>query len=129
MNWKMGEKTRFPPGISGNPGGKSKKQRQFEVALADALISADPVERARELSDITWAAARKFEPWAVQLLFARLAPQTFSMRLETAPDASRMQETFLQALSGLPDEHRYAVARKLIELDRALEASNDGNVQ
>ncbi len=129
MDWQIGKSTQWTPGKSGNPGGKTRKQAQFEAALADALIGDDPVARAQELSDVVWKAARQSEPWAVQLLFHRLAPQTFSMRLEAAPDVRQTQEVFLQALAVLPDEQRYAVARRLMDLDRALEAGADGDIQ
>lgn len=129
MDWTIGKATQFQAGRSGNPGGKTKRQAQFEAALADALVSEDPAARAAELAEITWTAARKSEPWAVQLLFNRLAPQTFTMRMETTPDVQRMQEVFLQALAVLPDAQRYQVASRLMEIDRALETGTDGDVQ
>jgi hypothetical protein len=70
------------PGQSGNPLGRSKRRRQFDEALADTMATDHPEEAAQELADIVWAAARKGESWAVQLLFQRLSPQPLNVRME-----------------------------------------------
>jgi hypothetical protein len=77
-----GAATRWQPGQSGNPGGKTQRRIQFEEALADALAGDNPEERAQELADICWAGARKGEAWSVQLLFARLSPQPVNVKME-----------------------------------------------
>jgi hypothetical protein len=79
---KPGNPHRWQRGQSGNPAGRSKAKVQFDRMLADALMSPDPEARAQELSDLIWKAARDGEPWAVQLLFQRLAPQPLNVRME-----------------------------------------------
>ena len=86
----MKRDTRFKPGVSGNevakrkPGqsgnlsGKSRVRAQFEEAFNDALITADSPEEAAQL---LWEAARCKEPWAIQELCRRFAPQTQSLQL------------------------------------------------
>jgi hypothetical protein len=74
----------WQPGQSGNPLGRSKRRRQFDEALADAMATDHPEEAAQELSDIVWAAARKGESWAVQLLFQRLSPQPLNVKMEVS---------------------------------------------
>ncbi len=78
--------TQFQPGQSGNPHGRSKLQREFDEALTQALITENPVQRAQELAEIAWKAARKGEAWAVNLLFARLSPQSINVRLSRGQD-------------------------------------------
>ncbi len=73
-------------GPSPNPSGKSKLQRQFEQALADALVGDDPEARAKELAEIAWGAGRAGEAWAVTLLFQRLAPQAIDVRMSRGRD-------------------------------------------
>jgi len=77
--------TQWQPGLSGNPAGKSKLRTQFEATFSEALVAeGSPEEAARLL----WQAARKHEPWAIQELCRRFAPQTPSLRLihEEQPD-------------------------------------------
>jgi hypothetical protein len=71
----------WPAGTSGNPVGKTKRRIQFENALADALAGDNPEQRAQELADICWAAARKSQAWAVQILFQRLSPQPVAVQM------------------------------------------------
>jgi hypothetical protein len=73
-----GNSHRWTKGVSGNPTGKSKYRVQFEEAFNEALITeGGPEEAARLL----WEAARAKEPWAVQNICARFAPQTQSLTL------------------------------------------------
>jgi hypothetical protein len=76
--------TRWQRGQSGNPAGKSKLQREFEETLGDALAGENPHEQAKELATVVWAAARKGEAWAVQLLFTRLAPEPLRVKMEVS---------------------------------------------
>src|SRR5437868_5237286 len=72
------ETGKWKPGQSGNPAGKSKRRMHFEEAFNEALLShGGPEEAARLL----WEAARSKEPWAIQELCRRFAPQTQSLHL------------------------------------------------
>ena len=85
----MKQDTRFKPGVSGNetvkwkagqsgnPAGKSKRRAQFEETFNEALITEGSPEEAAKL---LWEAARSREPWAIQELCRRFAPQTQSLR-------------------------------------------------
>ena len=72
------EVTKWRPGQSGNPAGKSKRRLEFEEAFNDALLSGGGPEEAAKL---LWNAARNQEPWAIQELCRRFAPQTESLHL------------------------------------------------
>jgi len=98
--------TQWRAGQSGNPSGKPKSRRQFEQALADALTSENPAERAKELSDLLWAAARKGEAWAITMLFQRLAPEPLKIKMELTRaeneiDFSRLTDEQLDQLEGI----------------------------
>ena len=69
---------KWRPGQSGNPAGKSKRRLQFEETFNEALITEGSPEEAAEL---LWQAARGKEPWAIQELCRRFAPQTQSLQL------------------------------------------------
>jgi hypothetical protein len=102
----VGVNTRWQPGQSGNPLGKPARQVQFDQALADALTGDDPEARANELAELVWKSARAGEPWAVQMLFARLSPQPLRVRMETDKhgdrfDYSRLSDAELDALEQL----------------------------
>src|SRR5215831_1959873 len=72
------EAAKWKPGQSGNPAGKSKLRALFEDAFNEALITqGSPAEAAQLL----WEAARSKEPWAIQELCRRFAPQTQSLHL------------------------------------------------
>jgi len=85
----MTRDTRFKPGVSGNEtakwkagqsgnaAGKSKRRAQFEEMFNEALITEGGPEEAAKL---LWEAARSKEPWAIQELCRRFAPQTQSLR-------------------------------------------------
>ena len=78
---------RWKPGHSGNPVGKSKRRTQFEEAFNEALITEGSPEEAAKL---LWEAARSREPWAVQEVCRRFAPETQSMRLVHEVDDDRL---------------------------------------
>jgi hypothetical protein len=63
--------SRWQPGQSGNPAGVSKRRAQFGKVFIDALAQEGTAEEAAAL---VWEAAREREPWAIQLIFQRLAP-------------------------------------------------------
>jgi hypothetical protein len=76
--FKEGNHHRWPTGVSGNPAGKSRHRARFEEAFNEALITeATPDEAAKLL----WASARNNEPWAIQAICQRFAPQQQSLRL------------------------------------------------
>jgi hypothetical protein len=98
--------TQWQRGQSGNPAGKSKMRRQFEEALADALAGENPAERAKELAELVWTAARKGEAWAITLLLARLAPEPIKVKMEVSRgadeiDFSRLTDEQLEQLEGI----------------------------
>jgi len=76
--FKAGNPHRFGPGVSGNIGGKSKYRTQFEEAFNDALVTQGSPEEAAQL---LWEAARSKEPWAIQNICQRFAPQTQNLNL------------------------------------------------
>jgi hypothetical protein len=97
--------TRFQKGVSGNLLGKSTLQHAFQLALADALAGENPEDQAKELATLVWAAARKGEAWAVQILFQRLAPEPIrlevSKRGDDEIDFSRLSDEQLNQLEGI----------------------------
>jgi hypothetical protein len=69
---------KWRPGQSGNPAGKSKLRLRFEESFNEALITQGGPEEAAQL---LWASARAKEPWAIQELCRRFAPESPSLRL------------------------------------------------
>ena len=69
---------KWKPGQSGNPAGKSKQRLRFEESFNEALITQGGPEEAAQL---LWASARAKEPWAIQELCRRFAPESPSLRL------------------------------------------------
>ena len=74
---------RWPPGQSGNPAGKSKRRVAFEESFNEALITHGSPEEAAQL---LWQAARAREPWAIQELCRRFAPQAHSFHIQDIQD-------------------------------------------
>jgi hypothetical protein len=73
-------------GQSGNPAGMSKLRIRFQAMFANALLTDDPEAASRELSAIVWEAARKHEAWAVTLLYSRILPTDFNVRISRGED-------------------------------------------
>lgn len=100
------ETAKWKPGQSGNPAGKSKYRMQFEEAFNEALLSqGGPEEAARLL----WEAARSKEPWAIQELCRRFAPQTQSLHLihgieDDQFDYSKLSNDQLQQLDAILEQ-------------------------
>ncbi len=94
------------PGQSGNPTGKSRRRAAFEESFNDALLSeGGPEEAARLL----WEAARNKEPWAIQELTRRFAPQTQSLHLihevdDDKYDYSRLTDDQLRQLDTILEQ-------------------------
>ena len=105
QTFKPGNPHRWPPGVSGSPGGKSRGRRQFEEAFYDALMGEGTAEEAAKL---LWECARSKEPWAVQLLLQRIAPQDSKLKLEVSRgedddgfDPRRLSDSELEQLTRL----------------------------
>jgi Family of unknown function (DUF5681) len=100
------ETAKWKPGQSGNPAGKSKRRAQFEEAFNEALITQGSPEEAVKL---LWETARKGEPWAIQELCRRFAPQTESLRMihevnDETIDYSKLTDEQLHQLEALLDQ-------------------------
>ena len=97
------ETAKWKPGKSGNPAGKSKLRLRFQETFNEALITQGcPEEAARLL----WEAARNREPWAIQELCRRFAPEAPSLRLvhevhEDEYDCSKLSDEQLQQLEAI----------------------------
>ncbi len=61
-------------GRSGNPKGRPKRGHSFSDAL-------DAKGTAEELAELAWKAAREGEPWAIQMIYNRLEPQSAQLNL------------------------------------------------
>src|SRR3974390_1556932 len=91
--FKPGNPHRWQPGRSGNPVGISRCRLQFEESFYAALLQLGSAEEA---ANLLWTAARNGEPWAVQFILQRLAPETHKFKLthevenDTAIDLSRL---------------------------------------
>ena len=86
------EVSKWKPGQSGNPAGKSKLRLQFEDNFNQALITQGSPEEAAQL---LWEAARKREAWAIQELCRRFAPEAQSLRLVHEVDPNAIDYTKL----------------------------------
>ena len=71
--FKPGNPHRWQPGQSGNPEGIARRRLEFEKAFYESLLGQGAAEEAASL---LWDAARDREPWAIQALLQRLAPET-----------------------------------------------------
>ena len=105
---KPGNPWRFQPGASGNPAGTSKRRAEFERAFYEALMGQGTPDEAAKL---LWSAARSKEPWAVQLLLQRLAPQESKFKLEVSRgqdevDFSRLTDAELEAVERILERAR-----------------------
>jgi len=69
---------KWKPGQSGNLAGKSKLRSQFDESFNTALLAHGSPEEAAKL---LWEAAREQQPWAIQELCRRFAPEAPSLRL------------------------------------------------
>src|SRR5262245_49464308 len=76
--FKPGNPHRWQPGQSGNPAGISRSRLQFEERFYQCLLEQGAADEAAAL---LWQCARNREPWAVQALLQRLAPETKQIHL------------------------------------------------
>jgi hypothetical protein len=105
--FKPGNPQRWQPGQCGNPAGVPKARADFERAFYQALMQQGSPDEAAAL---LWTSARKHEPWAVQLLLQRIAPETSKVRLEVARGQDEIDFTRL-------------TDAELAELERILESA------
>src|SRR3954451_400554 len=81
--FQAGNRFRWQPGQSGNPAGIARSRLRFEECFYASLIEQGAAEEAASL---LWDCARKREPWAVQALLQRLAPETKQIKLTHGVD-------------------------------------------
>jgi hypothetical protein len=107
--FKAGNKYRWQPGQSGNPAGIARSRLRFEECFYASLIEQGAAEEAASL---LWGCARKREPWAVQALLQRLAPETKQIKLthgvndEPTIDYTRLSDEELDHLERLLERAR-----------------------
>lgn len=104
--FKPGNPHRWQPGQSGNPAGKSQMRVRFEEAFNEALITQGGPEEAAKL---LWEAARNKEPWAIQELCRRFAPETQSLRMvhevnNDGIDYSKLPDEQLEQLDAILEQ-------------------------
>ena len=76
--FKPGNQQRWQPGQSGNPAGIARSRLQFEESFYAALLGRGTAE---EVASLLWESARKHEPWAIQAVLQRLAPESKQIKL------------------------------------------------
>jgi len=81
--FKPGNRYRWQPGQSGNPAGIARSRLQFEELFYASLIEQGAAE---EVAALLWNCARQREPWAVQVLLQRLAPETKQLKVTQGVD-------------------------------------------
>jgi hypothetical protein len=104
--FKPGNKHRWVKGVSGNPIGKSRHRAQFEEAFNEALITEGSPEEAAKL---LWEAARAKEPWAIQSICQRFAPQAQSLQLthevnDHGNDYAKLTDEQLQQIDAILEQ-------------------------
>lgn len=105
--FKPGNRHRWPPGQSGNPAGVARSRLEFEDRFYTSLIEQGAAEEAASL---LWECAREHEPWAVQALLQRLAPETKQIKLthgvddEPTLDYTRLSNQQLDQLDELLEQ-------------------------
>jgi hypothetical protein len=110
--FKAGNRYRWQPGQSGNPAGIAGSRLRFEECFYASLIEQGAAEEAASL---LWECARKREPWAVQALLQRLAPETKQIKLthgvddEPTFDYTRLSDEELDDLERLHDRAKIPV--------------------
>ena len=96
------ETAKWRPGQSGNPTGKSRRRAEFEESFNEALITEGSPEEAAKL---LWEAARSKEPWAIQELCRRFAPQTQSLQLiHGRYDYSKLTDEQIQQIESIMEQ-------------------------
>ena len=99
--FKPGNPHRWQPGQSGNPAGIAHNRLKFEESFYAALLGLGSAE---EVASLLWEAARKREPWAIQALLQRLAPEAKQIRVthgvqdEPTIDYTRLSDEDLETI-------------------------------
>ena len=107
--FQPGNRHRWRPGQSGNPAGIARNRLQFEEKFYACLIEQGAADEAASL---LWDCARKREPWAVQALLQRLAPETKQIKLtqgvddEPTVDYTRLSDEEIGQLESLLERAR-----------------------
>jgi hypothetical protein len=102
--FKAGNPHRWQPGQSGNPGGISRSRLQFEESFYAVLLARG---NAEDVASLLWQSAQEREPWAIQALLQRLAPETKQIDLKhgfedaNAIDYARLSAEDLDTLQRL----------------------------
>ena len=110
--FKPGNQYRFQPGQSGNAAGIARSRLAFEEAFYAALLGHGSAE---EVADPLWDAARKREPWAIQAILQRLAPEakqiniTHGVQDDAHIDYTRLSSEELDQLEGLLERAKIPV--------------------
>ena len=105
--FKAGNGYRWQAGQSGNPARVARSRLEFEERFYASLIGQGAAEEAASL---LWDCAREREPWAVQALLQRLAPETKQIKLnhgledEPTIDYSRLNDDEI-------DQHQKLIER------------------
>ena len=76
--FKPGNPHRWQPGQSGNPAGIARSRLKFEESFYAALLDRGSAE---EVASLLWESARNREPWAIQAVLQRLAPEAKQIRV------------------------------------------------
>jgi len=109
---KPGHPHRFQPGQSGNPAGVPQRRAEFERSFYEALMGHGSADEAARL---LWECARTKEPWAVQLLLQRVAPQESKFKLEVTRgqdeiDFARLSDDEIEIMERILERARPAAA-------------------
>lgn len=102
--FKPGNQHRWQPRQSGNPAGIARSRLQFEESFYAALLDRGSAE---EVASLLWESARKREPWAIQAVLQRLAPEskqikvTHGLQNETNIDYTRLSGEELDQIQRL----------------------------
>ncbi|MGA3077787.1 MAG: hypothetical protein ABSG56_29420 [Bryobacteraceae bacterium] len=107
--FKPGNQHRWQPQQSGNPAGIARSRLQFEESFYAALLDRGSAE---EVASLLWESARKREPWAIQAVLQRLAPEskqikvTHGLQNETNIDYTRLSGEELDQIQRLLERAR-----------------------
>ena len=113
--FQAGNHHRWQPGRSGNPAGIARSRLQFEETFYASLIEQGSADEAASL---LWESARKHEPWAVQALLQRLAPETKQIKLthgiddESEIDYTRLSNEDLDQLETLMERSKVPIGTR-----------------
>jgi len=102
--FQPGNRHRWQPGQSGNPAGIARSRLEFEQSFYTALLDHGSAE---EVASLLWESVRKREPWAIQAILPRLAPEakqinvTHGLQDEPTIDYSQLSDEELDQLRRL----------------------------